>query len=102
MTIWNSSDDRPRVILDRIFTQSITDLTWTPDGHTLLACSTDGSIAVFKVQSLCPTITTIEALDHDTADEVLCSLALLSALIITWEAESKLPFVQSHMLSQAL
>ena len=40
------------MILSGTFTQSVTDLTWSADGQTLFASSTDGSIAVCQVNSL--------------------------------------------------
>lgn len=48
MTVWLSSGDRPRIIVDKLFSQSVADLAWAADGHTLLACSTDGRIAVLR------------------------------------------------------
>ena len=32
------------------FTQTVVDIAWTPDGHTLLACSMDGTIAVLRLE----------------------------------------------------
>ncbi len=51
VTVWLSSGDRPRVIVDKLFSQSVADLAWAGDGHTLLACSTDGRVAVLRVSS---------------------------------------------------
>ena len=49
MTVWLSSGERPTLILNKVFAQSVADLAWTQDGHTLLACSTDGRVAVARV-----------------------------------------------------
>jgi hypothetical protein len=54
VTVWLGAADRPVVILTKQFSQSVTDLAWTPDGHTLLACSSDGSVAAVGVQSFPP------------------------------------------------
>jgi len=51
VTVWLGAADRPVVIMTKIFSQSVTDLTWTPDGHTLLACSSDGTVAAVRVLS---------------------------------------------------
>ena len=39
----------PIAVFEHLFSQSVADLAWCPDGHALVACSTDGTIAVFQV-----------------------------------------------------
>lgn len=46
LTVWMSSAKRPFVIGSKLFNQSVVDMAWTPDGYCLLACSTDGTVAV--------------------------------------------------------
>ncbi|PSR97439.1 putative for the periodic repression of protein [Coniella lustricola] len=54
LSIWNTNTSRPLVILQDIASKSISDLSWTPDGQTLFACSLDGSIlcAIFQDSDL--------------------------------------------------
>ncbi len=47
LTIWLASP-RPVYIGRKFFKQGIVDLAWAPDGRTLLACSTDGTVACFQ------------------------------------------------------
>lgn len=44
LSVWNTNTSRPVVILQDIASKSISDLSWSPDGQTLFACSLDGSI----------------------------------------------------------
>ncbi len=39
---------RPLVVIYDLFHDSILDLSWSTDGHILLACSTDGTIACLQ------------------------------------------------------
>ena len=50
VTVWLSNAQRPLVVASRMFKQSVVDLAWTPDGYTLLACSTDGTIGVLQFE----------------------------------------------------
>ena len=50
VTVWLSTSQRPLVIASKVFAQSVVDLAWTPDGCTLLACSTDGTIGVLQFE----------------------------------------------------
>lgn len=54
LSIWNTNTSRPLVICQDIASKSISDLSWTPDGQTLFACSLDGSIlcAIFQDNDL--------------------------------------------------
>jgi protein HIRA/HIR1 len=47
MTVWATNRPKPVCIVKTCFTQSVVDLCWSPDGYSLIACSTDGTIAVF-------------------------------------------------------
>jgi len=48
LTVWSTNRPKPVCIVRKCFAQSVVDLTWTPDGYTLLACSTDGTLCTFK------------------------------------------------------
>ncbi|KZZ97351.1 TUP1-like enhancer of split [Moelleriella libera RCEF 2490] len=48
LSIWNTNTSRPVVILQDLSSKSISDLSWTPDGQTIFACSLDGAIVVVK------------------------------------------------------
>ena len=50
LTIWLASP-RPIYIGRKFFKQGVVDLAWAPDGRTLLACSTDGTVACFQFDS---------------------------------------------------
>ncbi len=47
LTIWLAAP-RPIYIGRKFFKQGVVDLAWTPDGRSLLACSTDGTVACFQ------------------------------------------------------
>ena len=47
LTIWTTNRPKPVCIVRKCFSQSVVDLCWTPDGYTLLACSTDGTLCAF-------------------------------------------------------
>ena len=50
VTVWLSNCQRPLLVASKLFKQSVVDLAWTPDGYTLLACSTDGTIGVLRFE----------------------------------------------------
>ncbi|KAJ3681559.1 hypothetical protein LUZ60_016048 [Juncus effusus] len=47
ITVWTTASARPLFVAKHFFSQSVVDLSWSPDGYTLFACSLDGSAAVF-------------------------------------------------------
>lgn len=47
LTVWASNRSKPVMIGKHFFQQPVVDLAWSPDGYTLLACSTDGSLSAF-------------------------------------------------------
>ena len=47
LTVWLAAP-RPVYIGRKFFKQGVVDLAWTPDGRSLLACSTDGTVACFQ------------------------------------------------------
>jgi protein HIRA/HIR1 len=47
MTVWATNRPKPVCIVKTCFTQSVVDTCWSPDGYSLIACSTDGTVAVF-------------------------------------------------------
>ncbi|KAJ2898598.1 hypothetical protein MKZ38_003795 [Zalerion maritima] len=51
LSIWNTNTSRPLVILQDLAAKSVSDLSWTPDGQTLFACSLDGNILAVKFET---------------------------------------------------
>ncbi|KAL5583137.1 hypothetical protein UlMin_015579 [Ulmus minor] len=47
ITVWTTASPRPLFVAKHFFTQSVVDLSWSPDGYSLFACSLDGSVATF-------------------------------------------------------
>ncbi|KAJ6708116.1 MEMBER OF THE HIR1 FAMILY OF WD-REPEAT PROTEINS [Salix viminalis] len=45
ITVWTTASPRPLFVAKHFFTQSVVDLSWSPDGYSLFACSLDGSVA---------------------------------------------------------
>lgn len=49
ISVWSTmKETAPIAVLSDIFQQSVLDIAWTPDGYTMVACSTDGSIVVVR------------------------------------------------------
>ena len=46
ISIWRTIDVRPLVVVKEAFDRQILDLSWSADGKSVWACSSDGSIAV--------------------------------------------------------
>ncbi len=51
LSIWLSSAKRPTFVAQKLFLQSVVDLSWTPDGYCLLACSSDGTVAALQFEA---------------------------------------------------
>ncbi|KAF9206226.1 HIR complex subunit, partial [Haplosporangium sp. Z 27] len=51
ITVWRTHEPRPFVGVKELFDHSFLDLSWTPDGQSLFACSYDGTVAVLLFQS---------------------------------------------------
>ena len=51
LTVWATNRPKPVCIIKTCFTQSVVDLCWSPDGYSLIACSTDGTLAVFTFEA---------------------------------------------------
>ncbi|CAN1252265.1 Protein HIRA [Linum perenne] len=51
ITVWTTASPRPLFVAKHFFTQSVVDLSWSPDGYSLFACSLDGSVATFHFDS---------------------------------------------------
>lgn len=47
ISIWQTKSPRPLLVAKDVFEGQIFDLSWSLDGMTLYACSSDGSLAVF-------------------------------------------------------
>lgn len=50
ITVWTTSSPRPLFVAKHFFSQSVVDLTWSPDGYSLFACSLDGTVATFHFE----------------------------------------------------
>ena len=50
LTIWRTNRSRPVCVIKSCFEESVVDLSWTPNGFSLLACSTDGTMGVFTFE----------------------------------------------------
>ncbi|KAF9174153.1 HIR complex subunit [Mortierella sp. AD010] len=51
ITVWRTHEPRPFVGVKELFDHSFLDLSWTPDGQSLFACSYDGTVAILLFQS---------------------------------------------------
>ncbi|KAK1263511.1 Protein HIRA [Acorus gramineus] len=50
ITVWTTGSPRPLFVAKHFFTQSVVDLSWSPDGYALFACSLDGTMATFHFE----------------------------------------------------
>ncbi|CAL0329033.1 unnamed protein product [Lupinus luteus] len=50
ITVWTTASPRPLFVAKHFFTQSVVDLSWSPDGYSLFACSLDGSVATYHFE----------------------------------------------------
>ncbi|WJX68933.1 hypothetical protein P8452_53254 [Trifolium repens] len=50
ITVWTTASPRPLFVAKHFFTQSVVDLSWSPDGYSLFACSLDGSVGTFHFE----------------------------------------------------
>jgi protein HIRA/HIR1 len=63
ITVWTTASARPLFVAKHFFAQSVVDLSWSPDGYSLFACSLDGSIATFHFE--------VKELGHKLSDTEL-------------------------------
>ncbi|GAB2234838.1 hypothetical protein Droror1_Dr00004105 [Drosera rotundifolia] len=66
ITVWTTASPRPLFVAKHFFSQSVVDLSWSPDGYSLFACSLDGSVATFSFDA--------KELGHKLTDEELDAL----------------------------
>lgn len=66
ITVWTTASPRPLFVAKHFFTQSVVDLSWSPDGYSLFACSLDGSVATFHFE--------VKELGHRLSDTELDEL----------------------------
>ncbi|XP_057484159.1 protein HIRA-like isoform X1 [Actinidia eriantha] len=50
ITVWTTASPRPLFVAKHLFTQSVVDVSWSPDGYSLFACSLDGTVATFHFE----------------------------------------------------
>ncbi|KAB2028234.1 hypothetical protein ES319_D05G084600v1 [Gossypium barbadense] len=51
ITVWTTATPRPLFVAKHFFGQSVVDLSWSPDGYSLFACSLDGTVATFHFEA---------------------------------------------------
>ncbi|PKI53666.1 protein HIRA isoform X2 [Punica granatum] len=51
VTVWTTASARPLFVAKHFFAQSVVDLSWSPDGYSLFACSLDGTVATFHFEA---------------------------------------------------
>ncbi|KAK8504874.1 hypothetical protein V6N13_056201 [Hibiscus sabdariffa] len=51
ITVWTTASPRPLFVAKHFFGQSVVDLSWSPDGYSLFACSLDGTVATFHFEA---------------------------------------------------
>ncbi|CAA6660695.1 unnamed protein product [Spirodela intermedia] len=51
ITVWTTASARPLFVAKHFFSQSVVDLSWSPDGYALFACSLDGTVATFHFEA---------------------------------------------------
>nr|CAD1838553.1 unnamed protein product [Ananas comosus var. bracteatus] len=66
ITVWTTASARPLFVAKHFFTQSVVDLSWSPDGYDLFACSLDGTVATFHFE--------VKELGHRLSDAELDEL----------------------------
>lgn len=66
ITVWTTASPRPLFVAKHFFTQSVVDLSWSPDGYSLFACSLDGTVANFHFE--------VKELGHRLSDAELDEL----------------------------
>ncbi|XP_057955872.1 protein HIRA isoform X2 [Malania oleifera] len=68
ITVWTTASARPLFVAKHFFTQSVVDLSWSPDGYSLFACSLDGTVATFHFE--------VKELGHRLTDAELDELKI--------------------------
>ncbi|KAF9595055.1 hypothetical protein IFM89_036514 [Coptis chinensis] len=66
ITVWTTASARPLFVAKHFFSQSVVDLSWSPDGYALFACSLDGTVATFHFE--------VKELGHRLSDTELDEL----------------------------
>ncbi|XWS28590.1 hypothetical protein CRYUN_Cryun25bG0083400 [Craigia yunnanensis] len=66
ITVWTTASPRPLFVAKHFFGQSVVDLSWSPDGYSLFACSLDGTVATFHFE--------VKELGHRLSDAELDEL----------------------------
>ena len=49
ISVWLTALKRPLFVLHDLFSSSVLDMSWTPDGYGLIVCSLDGSLAYLEL-----------------------------------------------------
>lgn len=49
VSVWVTAAPKPLLVVRTLFDKDVLDVSWTPDGYTLLMCSMDGSVALVQL-----------------------------------------------------
>ncbi|XP_063701187.1 protein HIRA homolog [Culicoides brevitarsis] len=50
LSIWSTNMNRPTIVLDDVFQDSVLDIAWSSNGYLLMACSSDGTVACIQFE----------------------------------------------------
>ncbi|OAD70377.1 hypothetical protein PHYBLDRAFT_171755 [Phycomyces blakesleeanus NRRL 1555(-)] len=54
LSVWSTEHSVPICVVEEFFSMSVYDLTWSPDGQTLYACSEDGTVGFVRLVGYMP------------------------------------------------
>lgn len=49
VSIWSNQEPKPVAVIAGLFEHAVMDLTWSPDGQSIYACSYDGTVACIRI-----------------------------------------------------
>ncbi|EJT99410.1 WD40 repeat-like protein [Dacryopinax primogenitus] len=87
VSVWQTNQARPLLVALDVFDRNVLDLSWSFDGLTLYACSSDGTIAVMnfspsELRGIAP---------HDVQLQYLKGYKFTSPMNLTYQAEAPQP-----------
>lgn len=50
LSIWSTNMNRPTIVLEDVFQDSVLDIAWSSNGYLLMACSSDGTVACIQFE----------------------------------------------------
>jgi len=82
VTVWTTSSNRAKLVVEEVFREAVLDLTWSPDGLSLFAASHDGSILVVSFDEESLGITVPDKLNAvSTGDDEIIENALIMKML---------------------